>query len=80
MTESAGVAGAGYSMGAAAADYDNDGLLDLFVVNYLQWSPEFDRSCGDASRQGASTAILSSSRAFPTCFLASYLRYSVPLC
>src|SRR6266700_4080061 len=46
-------------------------LLDgrrCFVVNYVQWSPEFDRFCGDASRQGASTAILSSSRAFPTCF------------
>ena len=31
-TESAGVAGAGYSMGAAAADYDNDGRTDLFVA------------------------------------------------
>src|SRR5205814_173589 len=32
VTESAGVAGAGYSMGAAAADYDNDGRVDLFVA------------------------------------------------
>lgn len=32
VTEEAGVAGAGYSMGAAAADYDNDGLPDLFVA------------------------------------------------
>jgi hypothetical protein len=32
VTESAGVAGAGYSMGAAAADFDNDGLPDLFVA------------------------------------------------
>ena len=32
VTESAGVAGAGYSMGAAAADYDNDGHVDLFVA------------------------------------------------
>ena len=32
VTEKAGVAGAGYSMGAAAADYDNDGHADLFVT------------------------------------------------
>ena len=32
VTEEAGLAGAGYSMGAAAADYDNDGHVDLFVA------------------------------------------------
>src|SRR5260370_16860345 len=32
VTEQAGVAGAGYSMGAAAADYDNDGWTDLYVT------------------------------------------------
>jgi enediyne biosynthesis protein E4 len=32
VTEEAGVAGAGYSMGAAAGDYDNDGHVDLFVA------------------------------------------------
>jgi enediyne biosynthesis protein E4 len=32
VTAEAGVAGAGYSMGAAAADYDNDGRTDLFVA------------------------------------------------
>ncbi len=32
VTNEAGVAGAGYSMGAAAADYDNDGHVDLFVA------------------------------------------------
>jgi hypothetical protein len=31
VTAEAGVAGAGYSMGAAAADFDNDGHVDLFV-------------------------------------------------
>ena len=30
VTERAGVAGEGYSMGAAAADYDNDGWTDIF--------------------------------------------------
>ena len=32
VTEEAGVAGTGYDMGAAAADYDNDGKADLFVA------------------------------------------------
>lgn len=33
VTEKAGVAGAGYGSAAAAADYDNDGWPDLYVVN-----------------------------------------------
>jgi enediyne biosynthesis protein E4 len=32
VTEKAGVAGAGYSIAAAAGDYDNDGHVDLFVA------------------------------------------------
>ena len=32
VTEEAGLAGDGYSIGAAAADYDNDGKVDLFVT------------------------------------------------
>ncbi len=32
VTSETGVAGTGYSMGAAAADYDNDGYTDLFVA------------------------------------------------
>ncbi len=33
VTEKAGVAGKGYGMGAAAADYDNDGWADLYLAN-----------------------------------------------
>lgn len=32
VTEKAGVQGVGYSMGVAAADYDNDGFVDLYVA------------------------------------------------
>src|SRR5689334_23928063 len=37
VTEAAGLANAGdenYGMGAAAADYDNDGFMDLYVTSY----------------------------------------------
>ncbi|MGI8996881.1 MAG: FG-GAP repeat domain-containing protein, partial [Pyrinomonadaceae bacterium] len=34
MTERAGVKGEGYSMGAAAGDFDNDGFTDLYVTAY----------------------------------------------
>jgi enediyne biosynthesis protein E4 len=34
VTERAGLKGAGYSMGVATADYDNDGHVDLFVSGY----------------------------------------------
>ena len=33
VTEKAGVAGAGYGMGVAIGDYDNDGRPDIFLAN-----------------------------------------------
>ena len=34
-----------WSVGGAWVDVNNDGLLDLFVVNYLAWDPNTEPSC-----------------------------------
>ena len=34
VTEKAGLAGVGYSMGVAAGDYDNDGFVDLYLTGF----------------------------------------------
>jgi hypothetical protein len=47
VTEKAGIKSGVWAVAAGWLDYDNDGLLDLFVANYLQWSPEKNRFCGD---------------------------------
>jgi hypothetical protein len=35
----------GFSTSALWIDYDRDGFLDLFVCNYVRWSPEHDVFC-----------------------------------
>jgi len=35
----------GFSTSALWFDFDRDGLLDLFVCNYVKWSPEHDVFC-----------------------------------
>jgi hypothetical protein len=45
-TRSSGLLGhQGFSTSALWFDYDRDGLLDLFVCNYVRWSPEHDVFC-----------------------------------
>src|SRR5260370_41373839 len=39
VTDLAGVGCGSWSLGAAFADYDNDGDLDLFVANYFAFDP-----------------------------------------
>jgi len=49
-----GLDGAGkkkWSVGGAWFDYDNDGLLDLFVSNYLDWSFENNILCGEPDKR-----------------------------
>jgi hypothetical protein len=35
-----------FSTSASFLDYDGDGKLDLFVCNYVQWSPDYDMNFG----------------------------------
>jgi len=34
-----------WAVGAAWVDYDRDGLLDLFIVNYVRWDPKTEPVC-----------------------------------
>jgi len=45
VTAEAGIHNASFGTSAAWLDYDLDGKLDLFVANYVRWSPQADLWC-----------------------------------
>jgi enediyne biosynthesis protein E4 len=52
VTQQSGLGGrAAFSTSALWFDYDRDGLLDLFVCNYVKWSAEHDVFCSVDGRQ-----------------------------
>ena len=50
VTAGAGIASGEWAVAGGWLDYDSDGRLDLFVVNYVKWSPDFARFCGDETK------------------------------
>jgi hypothetical protein len=57
VTKASGLMGRqGFGTSALWVDYDRDGLLDLFVCNYVRWSPEHDVFCSvDGTRKSYCT-------------------------
>jgi hypothetical protein len=54
VTDHAGLGGrTGFSSSALWFDYDRDGLLDLFVCNYVKWSEDLDVFCTMDGKQKA---------------------------
>jgi hypothetical protein len=54
VTERAGLGGRNaFSSSALWFDYDRDGLLDLFVTNYVKWSADLDVFCTMDGKQKA---------------------------
>lgn len=47
VTTEAGINSDLWSVAAGWFDFDNDSWLDLFVVNYVEWTIDYDRFCGD---------------------------------
>jgi hypothetical protein len=47
VTSKAGVAGGGWATSAVWFDYDNDGLLDLFVCGFVDYDSPVRVTCGD---------------------------------
>ena len=52
VTARAGIGNEAFSVSAAWLDYDRDGLVDLFVGNYVRWSPTLEVRCASGGQRG----------------------------
>ena len=52
VTASAGIRNREFSVSAAWLDYDRDGLNDLFIGNYVQWTPALEGHCAQEGERG----------------------------
>jgi len=53
ITETSGLSSAAprWAVSAGWLDYDNDGWLDLFIANYVEWDAKSEPRCGTPERQ-----------------------------
>jgi hypothetical protein len=89
VTESAAVGNTGYGMGSVAADYDNDGDPDIYVINYGRdvlyrnngdgtFTDISDASDADGDHWGSSAAFFDADGdGFLDLYVANYLQFSV---
>ena len=52
VTAAAGIRNADFTVSAAWLDYDRDGLVDLFIGNYVRWSPAAEVICSQNGVRG----------------------------
>jgi hypothetical protein len=52
VTARAGIRNTDFTVSAAWLDYDRDGLVDLFIGNYVRWSPEVEVTCSENGVRG----------------------------
>ena len=52
VTERAGIRNTEFAVSAAWLDYDRDGLADLFIGNYVRWSPAAEVRCALNGERG----------------------------